>query len=178
MAQAQSVQGGFDAGVGRVAVAGLERLQQLAVGGEPGVEFAGARLGQRPFGPAQFGLQGPQVGEGVVDGVLDGVVRGQVGGLREVPGAAGRVDPNVSGVGQVGAGEEPEQGRLAGAVLADDADALAEGHRLVDAVQEEPAAGGAHDVVQDDLEGARAGRGHGGGGGGAGGRVRGTPVHG
>lgn len=139
---AETVQGGLDTGVGRVAVARLERRQQFAVRGEQPVQFGRCGLGEGLFGGPQGAFQRADLGECVVDGVLDGVVRGQVGGLREIPGAARGVDAQLSGVRPVETGDQAQEGGLAAAVLAYDADALAERHGLAYAVQQRPAAGG------------------------------------
>jgi hypothetical protein len=115
------VHGGLHAAVRLVSAAFLIRDQQLAVRGE----FLFRRLAEALLRPPQPALHTAQFGQREVDGVLHGAARVEVEGLGEVAGAAGEADGDLPGVRHLGRGQQPQQGGLAGAVLADDGGLLA-----------------------------------------------------
>jgi hypothetical protein len=107
--QAQAVHGGLHPRVGFVPATGLERGEQRGVG----VHVGG-------LGGAEHALlQVAQLAERLVHGVLDGVARRWFQRLAQVPDAVGG-DDHLAAVGPVRPGDDPEQGGLAGPVLADD----------------------------------------------------------
>ncbi len=106
---AEAAQGGRDAPFGIAAAARVVAGQEVSVRGE----FLGAGPVEQGFRGADPALQGAQVREGEVDGLADAGGRREVEGLREVPEAAGGCDGDLSMVGALPAGEQPEQGGLA-----------------------------------------------------------------
>lgn len=108
---------------------------------------------QEGLGGADPALEVAQVGEREVDRLADAGGRREVEGLREVAEAAGSGDGDLAVVGPLPSGEEPEQGGLAGAVVADDADPLAGPDRAADAVQDDVGVVALGDLGQDDLGG-------------------------
>ncbi len=150
--EAEPVQRGLDAGVGGVAVAGLERLHEIGVAGQHVVEVATGG-GQLRLDGAQLCLDRPQLVQRVVDRGADGVAGREIGDLRQVPDTARDVHGDRAAVGGVEPGEQAQQRRLAGAVLADDADAFAGHDGLAHAVEDAAHAEGSGDVVEDDGEG-------------------------
>jgi hypothetical protein len=146
-AHAEPVQRGVHAGVRLVPAALLVGGQQVAVR----VELLGCRVGETGLGLPDPPLQGAQVGEGGVDGVLHGAGRREREGLGEVADATGETDRDVTGVGPVDAGEESQQGRLPGSVLADDSDPLAGADGEGDLVEDGPYAVRLGDVLDGQL---------------------------
>jgi len=114
LGQTEAVHGLVDAGVGLVSVAGLERGEQFAVGGQI-LRFGGL---------LHIAFEGAQVGQRGVGGLLDGVVAGQVERLAQVADAAGGGHRHLAVVRLVHPGDDPEQRGLARTVLAHDPGAL------------------------------------------------------
>ncbi|CAM5528478.1 hypothetical protein SFIMM107S_04380 [Streptomyces griseus] len=135
MGEAEPVESRFGAGLRPVAVAVLIGGEEVSVRGE--FRVGGLRVARLPPGESGLRLadavfEVAQFGEGRVDGVLHGVGRVEVEGLGEVAGGAGEADGDLSGVRLFRSGQQPEQGGLSGAVLADDGGLLTgpdgEGH--------------------------------------------------
>ncbi len=151
MDQSEAVQGALDAGIGLVAAAQFVAGQQVCVGGEQcRVGFGGA-VGHALLHPAQLGLDGPQWGEGAVDDLLHGQLPGQLLFLGEVPDASVCTDGDPAPVRALDTSEQAEQGRLAGAVLADDADPAAGREGAADGVEDGAALVGLGDVKRGEL---------------------------
>ncbi len=128
----------------------LGALQLPPVGGEQaGVLRCVLRCGLQQAGePVEFGERGAGLAQCAVHHGGEGrrrVVRQLLMQEAEVGGA-----DDVAGVGLVGAGEQAQQGRLADAVLADEADAPAGGGGETDAVEDAAAAEDADEVVGEE----------------------------
>src|SRR5690606_36176990 len=108
------------------------------------------RRRHRLFGGSELGVKRTQIGQGVLDRVAHGLLGRQLWHLWQVTDPTGRPHPDLTGVWSIDAGDQPEQGRLAGTVLADDADPLAERHRLAYAVQHDMPTRLVGDVVEDE----------------------------
>ena len=123
--QPQAGQHGVDPVIQVVAATALEPLGDVAILGQGSVERGALDLGQPRFEQAQSVLQAPQPANGIADQILDG----QPGHVRLLLGQVADLDAarygHSAGVGVKLAGDDPEQRRLAGAVRADEPDALA-----------------------------------------------------
>ena len=146
--QAEVVQRDVHAAVGVVAAPCLVAREQHGVRRECRRVLA---LAERLLGPAQFGLQGPQVREGQVDGVLDGGRRGQREGLRQVADSAGGGHRRLTAVGALPACEDPEEGGFAGAVVTDQSGLLTRFQGEGDLVQNGAARVALGDVAEGEL---------------------------
>lgn len=156
--QPEPVHGGLHPGVRLVAAALLVGDQQLAVRGE----FLAGRVGEGLLRRTEHPLHVAEFGQGEVHGVLHGAVGVEAEGLGEVAGPAGEADGDLPGVRRLGPGEQPQQGGLAGSVLADDGGLLARPDGEGDLVEDGPGAVRPGDGPDGQLR-------HGGDGGGQGG---------
>ncbi|GHC90418.1 hypothetical protein GCM10010309_72320 [Streptomyces violaceochromogenes] len=147
------MQGGVGAGVRRVSAAFLVRDQQFPVRRELLVR----RVGEGLLCRTELSLRPAEFGQGEVDGVPHGAGRIEVESLGEVAGAAREADSDLPGVRPLRSGEQPQQGGLAGTVLADDGGPLAWTDGEGDVIEDGSGALGLGDVLDRQL-------GHGGGG--------------
>jgi hypothetical protein len=143
------VQGTFHAGVGVVAAAQFEDGQRFAVLGHARL----VAVGHRRLQAAQALLDRAQLAQGPVDDPLHGRAGRDPRVLREMADAAVGVDDDLSLVGLLLTGEQAQECRLAGPVLADDPGAFTCGERTRHRVQDEPAAQGLADGESGDLRG-------------------------
>ncbi|CAM5605820.1 hypothetical protein STENM223S_03765 [Streptomyces tendae] len=140
------------------AVIGVVAAPGLVASEEHGVRRQRRRIvavTERPLGPAQLRLQGPQVREGQVDRVLDGGGRGQRDGLREIADSAGGGHGHLAAVRALPPGEDPEQGGFARAVVTDQPGLLARLEREGDLVQNGAAGVALGDVTEGELWGVQ-----------------------
>jgi hypothetical protein len=145
--QAEDLHGLVDSHVGVPALAGFEVGEQVGVDLARGVVAVHDGL----FGFAHRSFDVAQVGQREVDRVGDRVPFGQVELLRQVSDASRGGDGEFAVVGFLDRGEEPEQGGLAGAVVADDADLLPRSDGEGDAVEDEVVGVAPGDVYKREL---------------------------
>ena len=127
---------------------------QFAGDGEAALPAAGERFGAQAAigeaGAAQrlvdargaFQIVEVLAGDGVGDDLVDGVALGEFGVLRHVADARVAAHGDGAGIGLELAGEDPEQGGLARAVAADQAEALAFGDAERDVLEQQAGAEG------------------------------------
>lgn len=147
--ETETAQGALHPGVGVVAAARLEGGGELAVLGHHRL----VAVGHRGFQAAQSLLEGAQFAQRPVDDVLHRPLRRQLLVLRDVADAAVGLDGDLTRVGSLLPGEQPQQGGLARPVLPDDAGALAHGERARHVIEDGPAVEGLADVARGDLRG-------------------------
>jgi hypothetical protein len=145
--------GGGDPG----AAVGVPGVVRDGPGEDPVVLVTGVLSGGHPLGEAlQPGDRLVQRAQRVVEEGPDGAGGSGLGLLRQVHDVVG--DRHRPGVRDVAAGEQAQQGGLAGAVLADQADAGPGGGDEVDAVEDRARGEGPHEAAGDDGCGRGGGR--------------------
>ncbi len=156
-AETEAVEDRAGTPVGVPGVAVLRPFQHLAVRGQQPVVLLRAlhRVGERDADPVQLGEVGASLAQRVVEDGGDG------GGCRQrhflVQEADVRWARDGAGVRYVDAGEDPQQCRLAGAVLTDQTDPVAGRGGQGDAVEHPAVAADPHEVMGDESRSNRHG---------------------